>query len=186
MILLGSVSAASDAMTPLLIISSPIRARDALLSHRLRQDEDVMLRRRSHASVNEDLSFEYISDVYIPDVATLRSRPGMESEIGVLCMDSALPHRSRRILQLLNENNIIVITFPAQTINLFEALDLVFFDAFKKLKATAQGESDGDPVNAQITKRIQAYEQGATCAPIRGSFRKAGMDLDVTVRQFRI
>jgi hypothetical protein len=44
-------------------------------------------------------------------------------------MDSALPHISERILRSLGENNIIALTFPAHTTNLFQNLDLVFFDS---------------------------------------------------------
>jgi hypothetical protein len=65
-------------------------------------------------------------------------------------------------------------------------LDLVFFGALKKLKPTAVGEFDDGSVNAQITQLLQAYEQAATSVTIRGSFRKAGMDLDVTALPFRI
>jgi hypothetical protein len=110
----------------------------------------------------------------------------METETGVFLMDSALPHRSARILQLLRQNNILVITFPAHTTKLFQALDFVFFGALKTLKATAEGEFDDDSVNAQIAKLIQADEQIATSGTIHGSFQKAGMDREVTVRPFGI
>jgi hypothetical protein len=36
-----------------------------------------------------------------------------------------------------------------------------------------------ESVNAKITPLLQAYEQTATSATIKGSLRKAGMDLDV-------
>jgi hypothetical protein len=101
-------------------------------------------------------------------------------------MDSALPHTSGRILHTLGEKNIVAVTFPAHTTNLFQALDLVFFGALTKLKPTAVGEFDDGSVNAQITQLLQAYEQAATSATIMGSFRKAGMDLDVTALPFRI
>jgi hypothetical protein len=182
--LLACISAAGDAMTPMLITSSPIR--ESLWSRGLRQNEDVMVRHRTPAYIDEELFFGYISDVFIPYVLAVRNRPELESEPAVLLMDSALPHVSARILQKLGENNIIAITFPAHTTNLFQALDLVFFGVLKRLKATAQGEFDDDSVNAQLTKLIQAYEQTATSSTIRGSFRKAGLCLDVTAQPFRI
>jgi hypothetical protein len=86
----------------------------------------------------------------------------------------------------LGEKNIVAITFLAHTTNLFQALDLVFFGALKKLKPTAVGEFDDGSVHAQITQLLQAYEPAATSATIRGSFGKAGMDLDVTALPFRI
>jgi hypothetical protein len=182
--LLACVSAAGDALTPLIVTTNAIR--DSLWSRGLRQDEDAMVRRRTPAYVDEELFFEYISTVFIPYVATVRDRPGLENEFGVLLMDSAPAHMSDRVLRLLGENKIIAITFPAHTTNLFQALDLVFFGALKKLKATAVGEFEDDSVNAQITKLIQAFEQTATSATIRGAFRKAGLELDVSRRPFKV
>jgi hypothetical protein len=69
---------------------------------------------------------------------------------------------------------------------LFQALDLVFFGALKKLKATAVGEFEGESVNAQITKLIQAYEQTATSGTIRGAFRKAVLEMNTSMRPFKI
>jgi hypothetical protein len=56
----------------------------------------------------------------------------------------------------------------------------------KKLKASATGEFHNDSVSAQITKRIQAYEQTAISSTIRGSFRKAGFEHDTVTRLFKL
>jgi hypothetical protein len=168
----------------MLITSSPIR--DSLWNHGLRQDEDVMLRRHTLADVNEELFFEYISEVFIPYVVAVRTRPELESETAILLMDSALPHVSAQILQKLGENNILAITFPTHITNLFQALDLVFFGALKRLKGTAKGEFGDESINDQITKLIPAYEQTATWATVRGSFHKVGLDLNTTIRPFRV
>jgi hypothetical protein len=69
---------------------------------------------------------------------------------------------------------------------LFQALDLAFFRALKKLKATAIAELDDKSAKEQVTKLLQAHQQTATSATIRGSFRKAGLGLNVMVRPFRI
>jgi tRNA(Ser,Leu) C12 N-acetylase TAN1 len=82
-------------------------------------------------------------------------------------MNSALPHVSERCLRLLGENHVLAVAFPAQTTNIFQALDLVLLGALKKLKMTADGEFDDDSVNNQITKLVQAYEQTATSITIR-------------------
>jgi hypothetical protein len=145
-----------------------------------------MVRRRTPAYIDEELFFEHITGIFIPYVDAVRSRAGLGTETAILLMDPARPHTSSRILQTLGEKNIIAITFPAHTTNLFQALDLVFFGTLKKLKPTAVGEFDDRSVNAQIMQLLQADEQAATSATIRGSFRKAGMDLDVTTLPFRI
>ena len=87
---------------------------------------------------------------------------------------------------MLGGNHVLAITFPAHTTNLFQALDFVFFGVLKKLKASAIGEFDDDSVSAHITKLIQAYEQTATSSTIRGSFRKAGLEHDITTRPFKL
>jgi hypothetical protein len=69
---------------------------------------------------------------------------------------------------------------------LVQALGLVFFGVLKKLKASAVGEFDDDSLNADITKLIQVYEQTATSSTLRGSFRKAGLENDITTRPFKL
>jgi hypothetical protein len=54
-------------------------------------------------------------------------------------MDSASPHGVERLSQLWGRNKIMVIVFPAHTTNIFQALDLVFFSALKKIKQTVTG-----------------------------------------------
>jgi hypothetical protein len=145
-----------------------------------------MVRSRTPASLDEKLFFEYLTSIFIPYVDAIRSRAGPETETVILLMDFTLSHRSNRILQTLGEKNVVAITFPVYTTNPFQALDLVFFGALKKLKRTAVGEFDDGSVNTQIIQLLQASEQAATSATIRGSFEKAEMDLDVTTLPFRI
>ena len=182
--LLACVSAAGDALTPMLITGNTIR--ESLWGHGLRPDEDVMIRRRNPAYLDGELFYEYISTVLIPYVSSLRGRPQLVHQAAVLLMDSALPHTSERILRILGENNIIALTFPAHTTNLFQALDLVFFGSLKHLKATAVGELGDDSASDHLTKLVQAYEQTATSSTIRGSFRRAGMIPDTTTRPYKI
>jgi hypothetical protein len=118
--LLACISANDDDLTLMLITSSPIR--DSLWSHGLRQDEDVLVRRRIPADVNEKLFFEYISDMLISYVIAGKRCLDMESETAALLMDSAFPYVSARIIQKSGENNILAITFPAHTTNVLQAL----------------------------------------------------------------
>jgi hypothetical protein len=77
-----------------------------------------------------------------------------------------------------------VLIFPAHTTNLFQALDFVFFGVLKHLKTPAAGDFHDDNVNNQITTIIQAYEQTITSSTIQGSFRRAGIGMDVTICPF--
>jgi hypothetical protein len=172
MTLLACVSAAGNALTPLVIRATQITP--SLWSPDVRQDEDAMIRHRIPAYVDEGLFYADICNVVAPYVVSGRTRPELERETAVILMDSALPHVSERVLRTLGENSILVPTFPAHATNLFQALDLVFFGALKKLKATAIAGLDDKSANEKIMTFIQAHEQTATSATIRGSFRKAG------------
>jgi hypothetical protein len=101
-------------------------------------------------------------------------------------MDSAILHKSERVQWIFGENHSMAIAFLGHMTNLFQELDLVFFGVFRRLKASATSEFDDDSVNAQISKLIQAYGQTATSSTIRGSFRKAGLEHDVTGRPFKL
>jgi hypothetical protein len=50
-----------------------------------------------------------------------------------------------------------VVVFPVYTTDTFQALDLAFFGALKKSKATAGSEFGDASVNEQITTLAQAY-----------------------------
>jgi hypothetical protein len=78
------------------------------------------------------LAFEHISNVFTPYVDAVRRAPGLETETAILLMDSALPRTSRVIFQKSGEKNIIAITFPTHTANLFQVLDFVFFAVLSK------------------------------------------------------
>jgi hypothetical protein len=131
-----------------------------------------MVCQRSPANLTEELFYDYISSVFIPDALVVRDRTGFQNETAVLLIDSAISHTSPRVRRISGENHMMAITFPVYTTNLFQAFDLVSFGVLKKLKVSATGEFDDDSVNVQISKLIQADEQTATLSTIRRSFRK--------------
>jgi hypothetical protein len=62
--LLACISAAGDALTPMVISGMAIQ--DSLWQNDLRQDEDAMIRSRTPAYIDSELFYEYISTVLIP------------------------------------------------------------------------------------------------------------------------
>jgi hypothetical protein len=182
--LLAYVSAAGDTLTPMIIMGLPIH--DSLWATRLRQDEDVMIQKWNPAYIDEELFFEYISNVFVPYAVNLRVQPHFESETAILMMDSALPQVSKHVLRLLGQNKIMAIIFPDHTINIFQSLDLVFLSALKKLKQTTTGEFDNGSVNEQITKLVHADEQTATSMNIRNAFRRAGIYQNIGSEPYKI
>jgi hypothetical protein len=86
----------------------------------------------------------------------------------------------------LGGKKVIAITFPAHISNPLQPWDFVFFGALAKCGAPAFDEFDDDPVNAEIKKFVQAYEQTGTSSVIRTSVKKERMDLEVTTKPFKI
>jgi hypothetical protein len=170
--LLACVFAAGDSLTPLVVSVSPIP--DSLRSKGLRADEDAFIRHRSPPYIDESTFFKYITDILIQYVNSVRQNPDLYREYVVILIDSASPHGSGRVLRVLEENRIMAIVFPTHTTRLFQALDLVLFDALKTIKKTTLGEFGDDSVRDQVTKLFQAYERVSTSFTIRGAFRKAG------------
>jgi hypothetical protein len=121
----------------MIISASPVPA--SLRAQGLRQDADAMIRVRQPAYIDENLLFDCITQVLAPYVSNLSEKPEFANETAVLLTDSALPDVSERLLQLLSCNKILAIVFPAHTTNIFQALDLAFFDVLKKIKQRASG-----------------------------------------------
>jgi hypothetical protein len=127
--LLSCVSAAGDALTPLVITASPIP--DTLWRRDLKHDEDAMIRQRSLAYLSEELFYDYISIVFVSSIMAVRDWTGFQNETAVLLMDPAIPHTSERVRGIFSENHIMAMNFPAHMTSSFQALDLVFFGALK-------------------------------------------------------
>jgi hypothetical protein len=76
--LLAHVSVSGDAVTPLIMMTAPIR--DTLWSRGLKQDENTMIRESSPASIAGELFYDYISTVFIPCILAVRDMAGLENK----------------------------------------------------------------------------------------------------------
>jgi hypothetical protein len=72
-------------------------------------------------------------------------------------------------------NGVFALAFPAHATNIVQALHLICFGPFKKLKASAFGEVGDNSVNDQSIELVQAHQQTATSITIHGSFLEARM-----------
>ena len=125
--------------------------------------------------MNENLFYKYIKDVMIPYIKDVRQIKNIMLEKAVLMMDSASSHCSERILKKLAKHNILALTYPSHTSNLFQALDLVFFGVLKKNKSRIYLDSEENFFTNQLLEIIEAYETTSTSRTIRSSFKKAGI-----------
>jgi hypothetical protein len=157
----------------MIISQAPVR--DSLWSRGFRRGEDVMVRQRNPVYIDEQLFYDSLSGIFIRYFANLRSHNIFSRDVVICQMDSASSHVSERCVWLSYQNHVLAMAFPAHTTNILQALDLVFFGALKKLKATVQGQFNDDSVHDQITTLVEASEQKATSRTIGASFCKAGM-----------
>ncbi len=95
MTILTCVSAAGDALTPLLITKHTIK--DSLWETGLRQDEDVMIRIRDPPYISKELFEEYINVVFIPYLNSVREKINATSSEALLMMDSCSVHCDKSI-----------------------------------------------------------------------------------------
>jgi hypothetical protein len=77
-------------------------------------------------------------------------------------MDSASPRVSEAIRRLMGQKKIMIILFPVRTVNIFQAFDLVFFVAIKRIQQTATGEFGHAFAGESITKLLQVGKQMLT------------------------
>jgi hypothetical protein len=165
MTLLVCLSATGDSFTPMMVTASAIRP--WLWSCWVLRDGEAMIRNRTPASLSQPLFCQYLSTVFIPYVTTMRSRSELENEPAVLLMDFPFPRRSDGVGRVSGENNIIAITFPTHTPNLFQAVGLVIFGAVPTLKPRAGGEIDVGSTGAPTAELIHAHQCTATSETIR-------------------
>jgi transposase len=177
MTLVVCVSAGGDALCPMLIMASAIPV--GLCSNGLRLNEDVIIKRRAPAYVDEELFHEYLSEVLVQYVRAVREKLEKPDEPGILLMDGMRAHCSERNMRLLGDHNILAIIFPAHTSNLFQALDLSFFGALKHIKITIEGDFQDDSLRDVITKLLKSYEKTGTSFTVRASFIRAGFRFNI-------
>jgi hypothetical protein len=98
------------------------------------QDEDAIIQLRNVLYINEELSFEYTSIVFVPYVNNIRSIILFSEQYTIIFMDSVGVHLSLSILLFFSETFVIAIVFPDHITNIFQMLDLLFFALLKILK----------------------------------------------------
>jgi hypothetical protein len=125
--------------------------------------------------MTEELMPEYLTNVFVPYSEWLRENHVSADERDVLLIYYVGAHVSDSNFRLLGENRIITVVFPAHSIILFQAFDLIFCGAMKHNKVSLANGADVVSVQGQIWKLIRAYEQTATSFTIQSYFHKAGL-----------
>jgi hypothetical protein len=145
-----------------------------------------MLKHARKCYVTKDLFLDYLAQIVVPFINSIRSASHQENEIAVLMMDNCGSHVHQEILELLTSNRILAFTFPPHSTNLLQPLDLVLFGLFKRAKLLHEPELPRWSREGQIVLLQETYEKVATCRNIRSSFKKAGVTLNCTRRPYTV
>jgi hypothetical protein len=145
-----------------------------------------MLRVGQPAYIDEAIFSEHVSMALPPYVKVVRRKPEFAREKVGFLMDSVGAHVTTDVLVLLWHCNTAAIVFPAHTITIFQALDLLSLSAFRIRKRTAHGDFCSRAAKYHITKVLCAYEEACASFNIRGCLGRAGFTPDSKTTSFRL
>jgi hypothetical protein len=170
------ISAGGACLTPYVVssqASQPIK--QALADQGLQLGRHLILRQRDKAYVNGEIFKDYIQRVFIPHLEILRQKEEFAGEEAALLMDNCPSHVKPEILGILTEARVRIVTFAPHTTNLFQALDLTLFGAFKK-RGQYQLPFDTDQRTANfIMKVYRDFRATMIDVSVLGAFRAIGL-----------
>jgi hypothetical protein len=149
-------SAAADYLTPIFTKSKCIF--NDIWSHRFGQ-YDIKLRVGQPAYIDEAIFSEHVSRALPPYIKLVRRKLEFAREKAGLLMDLVGAHVAADVLVLLGHCNTTAIVFPAHTITILQASDLLLISAFRIRRRTAQGDFCSQAVKDHIAKVLCAYEE---------------------------
>jgi hypothetical protein len=131
--IIACVSASGESLTPYVLTSRDSPAvRQALKTRGMRLGTDFVLKHRAKPYINAKIVEEYIRSVLLLNLNELRSLEGFADEDAVLLMGNCPSHVGEHVLGLLRDAQVLVITWPPHTTQIFQELDLSQFGALKR------------------------------------------------------
>jgi hypothetical protein len=171
--LVACICASGDRIAPM-VLSTQNDSSGAFISG-IRKDIDLHLKIVDSAYVTEEVFYDYIETIFIPIVRRQRKKYSMENEKAVLLMDNFTSHCSDRIMSLLTNENIQVLTFPPHTSHVFQMLDLVTFGIMKTKARSYRLTKALSPAAEHVYKMYKAFEDATVSSSVRAAFVRAGL-----------
>jgi hypothetical protein len=168
------ISAAGDAYCPLLI--APNRGAQKIFETGIRRNIGIMMEIRERAYATAEIFRRYIETVFFPAIAANKKLPGCRNKLAIVFCDNCTCHCSEDILIEFAGHRVLVLSYPPQTSNLFQGLDLLLF---RRLKSTKNYLPRNDQASASIDHIIRifrAYETVTTSTMVRSCWEKAGFE----------
>jgi hypothetical protein len=155
-----SITAARKSVTPYIVASQDSKSfRRRLMSRGVRLGIDFVLRQQSKPYVNSTFFLEYINSILIPYFNKLRESEDFAGCEAVFLIDNCSPHMGDAISAILTRELVRVITFTTHTTHIFQVLDVVLFDAFKKHGTGLRTLEKQQPAAALLLKVWHDFKQ---------------------------
>jgi hypothetical protein len=177
---IAAISMAGDTLMPLLIIHRKT-VDQAVWEEGWRNGQDFLLRCNDTSYVTRDIFKDYLTEVFLKYVGTVRASMNLGDSPAVLLCDNCTAHIDEEIKILLTQNNIRLLTFPPHTSHLFQPLDLVTFSVFKREHNDLRVKLPKGSQVWRITKLMKALERATDSSTNRAAFKRAGLVINPAV-----
>ena len=172
-----TISMAGDSLMPLIVTHRKTLDEEVKRSG-MRIGEDFMLEYQESAFVTKEIFSKYISSVFIPYVQKVRENPLYTDKSAALLCDNCSAHFDEKMIKLLSQNNIRLITLPPHSSHLFQPLDLVIFGVFKsEMKFVRSKYKPGTQLD-RISRLLKAIERATISENNRSSFGCGGLEIN--------
>ena len=170
--MIACICAGGTRLTPMIL--SKQRSIEQIFYTGVRNGIDAIIYPKDTAYVNETSFKYYLENVLIPFISEQRKIPRLKDKKAILLMDNFGAHCTNEILNLLTTNNILAITFPPHTSNIFQMLDLTIFGAMKTRMKHVSCKFQFAKEVEHAYRLLRSFEEVTCSGAIRSSFRNAG------------
>jgi hypothetical protein len=92
----------------------------------IREGVDLRMEIRDSPYVTREVFFEYLRDIRVPTVESNRQLPRCQAKPAILFCDNCSSHYCDEVLQQLARHGILIITYPSDSSQIFQILDVLF------------------------------------------------------------
>jgi hypothetical protein len=124
--------------------------------------------------VNAALFLEYINDIFIPYLKELRESKQFHASEAVLLMDNCSFHISEKVIPVLTNARVRVITFAPHTTHISQMLDVVLFGALKKRASGLEMWNKESDTAAFILRLYHDFKQTMVEMNMSATFQPLG------------
>jgi hypothetical protein len=139
---------------------------------------DLKITIRASPYITTELFAQYIHEVFIPTLTSNREMPGCRGKPAILFLDNVRAHCSDRLMRELASLQVLVVSYPPHTSQMFQVLDRLLFGRLKLAKKHLVRDLQESAQLDHVIRVFKVYELATTSTTIRASFRHTGFDYE--------